>query len=43
VDGLKLWYSVEVRNSNGLGISVDWYFREQVVEVRRVNGMIMSV
>lgn len=42
MEGFKLWYYKEARNRYGVGILVDRDLREQVVEVRRVNGRIMS-
>ena len=42
-DGYKLWYSGSVRNMNDIGILVDDELREQVVEVKRVNNIMVSI
>ncbi|XP_019258340.1 PREDICTED: craniofacial development protein 2-like [Nicotiana attenuata] len=42
-DEYKLWYSGVLKGKNGVGILVDRELRESVVEVRRVNGRLMSI
>ena len=39
----KLWYSGSSRSRNGVGILVNRELREQVVEVRRMNDMMMAI
>ncbi|XP_019264318.1 PREDICTED: uncharacterized protein LOC109241945 [Nicotiana attenuata] len=43
VDRFKLWYSGRVEGRNEVGILVDKDLRELVVEVRRVNDMLMTI
>ncbi|XP_047259082.1 craniofacial development protein 2-like [Capsicum annuum] len=43
VDGYKLWYSDSVRYRNGVDILVDEDLRGQVVDVKRINGRLMSI
>nr|XP_016487121.1 PREDICTED: craniofacial development protein 2-like [Nicotiana tabacum] len=42
-DGFKLWYSERVRGKNKVGILVDKDLRELVIEVKRVNDMLMAI
>ncbi|XP_070035403.1 uncharacterized protein [Nicotiana tomentosiformis] len=42
-DGFKLWYSERVRGKNRVGILVDKDLRELVIEVKRVNDMLMAI
>ncbi|XP_070054939.1 uncharacterized protein [Nicotiana tomentosiformis] len=42
-DGFKLWVSGRERDKNGVGILVDRDLTELVIEVRRVNDMLMAI
>ncbi|XP_019248752.1 PREDICTED: craniofacial development protein 2-like [Nicotiana attenuata] len=42
-DGYKLWYSGVLRGKTGVGVLVDRHLRESVVEVRRVNDILMTI
>lgn len=41
MEGFKLWLSF--RNRNGVGILIDREFRKQMVDVKQVNNMIMTI
>ncbi|XP_060177756.1 uncharacterized protein LOC132607688 [Lycium barbarum] len=43
MDVYKLWFSGGSRYKNGVGILVEEELREQVVEVRRVNDMMIAI
>jgi len=43
IDGFKLWYSGVKRTTNRVGILVKSDLAEQVMEVRRKSGRIMSI
>ncbi|XP_060182222.1 uncharacterized protein LOC132611877 [Lycium barbarum] len=43
VDGYKLWFSGKSGDRKGVGILVDSKLRDQVVEVRRVNDMMIMI
>lgn len=43
VDVYKLWYSGGLRGKNGVGILVKKELKELVVDLRRMNNMLMAI
>lgn len=41
--GYKLCYTVKEKNWNGVGILVDNFLKENVVDVKRVGNMIIHI
>ncbi|XP_070015599.1 uncharacterized protein [Nicotiana sylvestris] len=43
MDGYKLWYSGVLMGKNGVGILVDNHLRDSMIEVRRVNDILITI
>lgn len=41
--GFKLWYTGKVRERNGVGIIVDKYWKDSVVDVKRIGDRILAL